>query len=126
MVEGYGATAVASHHELDRADAFDVLIDAGAHAGRLVDAIGRLGAGGHCHSVGPYFEPTTAIPLGTMFMNGISFSTGRPSVSPVLGEELRAVAEGRFDPSPVFSDRLPFDDAAAALAELPRKAVFVR
>jgi threonine dehydrogenase-like Zn-dependent dehydrogenase len=39
---------------------------------------------------------------------------------------LLAVAEGRFDPSPVFSDRLPFDDAAAALAELPRKAVFVR
>jgi threonine dehydrogenase-like Zn-dependent dehydrogenase len=61
-----------------------------------------------------------------MFMNGISFSTGRPSVSPVLGEVLHAVAEGRFDPSPVFSDRLPFDDAAAALAELPRKAVFVR
>jgi hypothetical protein len=26
----------------------------------------------------------------------------------------------------VISDRLPFDDAPAALAELPRKAVFVR
>ena len=126
VAEGYGATAVASLDELDRADAFDVLIDAGAHAGRLADAIGRLGAGGHCHSVGIYFEPTTGLPLGSMFMNGISFSTGRPSVSPVLGEVLHAVAEGRFDPSPVFSDRLPFDDAAAALAELPRKAVFVR
>ena len=126
VAEGYGATAVASHHELDRADAFDVLIDASAHAGRLADGIGRLAAGGHCHSVGPYFEPTTAVPLGSMFMNGISFSTGRPSVSVVLGEVLHAVAEGRFDPSPVFSDRLPFDDAAAAVAELPRKAVFVR
>jgi hypothetical protein len=30
MAEGYGATAVASHHELDRAGAFDVLFDAGA------------------------------------------------------------------------------------------------
>jgi threonine dehydrogenase-like Zn-dependent dehydrogenase len=126
LAEGYGATAVASLDELDRAAAFDVLIDAGAHAGRLADAIGWLGAGGHCHSVGIYFEPTTGLPLGSMFMNGISFSTGRPSVSPVLGEVLLAVAEGRFDPSPVFSDRLPFDDAAAALAELPRKAVFVR
>ena len=118
--------AVASLDELDRADAFDVLIDASAHAGRLADAIGRLGAGGHCHSVGIYFEPTTALPLRSMFMNGISFSTGRPSVSPVLGDVLHAVAEGRFDPSPVFSDRLPFDDAATALAALPRKAVFVR
>ena len=126
VAQGYGATAVASHHELDRADAFDVLIDAGAHAGRLADGIGRLGAGGHCHSVGIYFEPTNGLPLGSMYMNGISFSTGRPSVSPVLGEVLHAVAEGRFDPTPVFSDRLPFDDAAAALAELPRKAVFVR
>ena len=126
VAEGYGATAVASLDQLDRADAFDVLIDAGAHAGRLADAIGRLGAGGHCHSVGIYFEPTTGLPLGNMYMNGISFSTGRPSVSPVLGEVLHAVAEGRFDPSPVFSDRLPFDDAATALAELPRKAVFVR
>jgi threonine dehydrogenase-like Zn-dependent dehydrogenase len=30
LAEGYGATAVASLDELDRADAFDVLIDAGA------------------------------------------------------------------------------------------------
>ena len=97
-----------------------------ARAKAVADAIGRLGAGGHCHSVGIYFEPTTGLPLGSMFMNGISFSTGRPSVSVVLGEVLRAVVEGRFDPSPVFSDRLPFDDAAAALAELPRKAVFIR
>jgi alcohol dehydrogenase len=49
LAEGYGATAVASLDELDRAAAFDV-IDAGAHAERLADAIGRLGAGGHCHS----------------------------------------------------------------------------
>ena len=126
LAEGYGATAVASLDQLDRADAFDILIDAGGRAGRLADAIGRLGAGGHCHSVGIYFEPTTPLPLGSMYMNGISFSTGRPSISPVLGEVLDAVAEGRFDPSPVFSDRLPFDDAAAALGELPRKAVFVR
>ena len=62
----------------------------------------------------------------TSWSTASSFSTGRPSVSPVLGEVLHAVAEGRFDPSPVFSDRLPFDDAATALAELPRKAVFVR
>ena len=88
-------------------------------------SVGSVPAG-TCHSVGIYFEPTIELPLGSMFMNGISFSTGRPSVSPVLGEVLHAVAEGRFDPSPVFSDRLPFDDAAAALAELPRKAVFVR
>ena len=94
--------------------------------GAGAEAIGRLGAGGHCHSVGIYFEPTTGLPLGTMFMNGISFSTGRPSVSVVLDDVLLAVAEGRFDPSPVFSDRLPFDEAPAALAELPRKAVFVR
>jgi threonine dehydrogenase-like Zn-dependent dehydrogenase len=126
VAEGYGATAVASLDELDHADAFDVLIDASAHAGRLTEAIGRLGAGGHCHSVGIYFGPTTGLPLGSVYMNGIGFSTGRPSVSPVLGEVLHAVAEGRFDPRPVFSDRLPFDDAAAALAELPRKAVFVR
>ena len=126
VAEGYGATTVASLDELDRPDAFDVLIDAGAHAGRLAKAIGRLGAGGHCHSVGIYFEPKTELPLGNMYMKGISFSTGRPSTMDTLGEVLHAVAEGRFDPSPVFSDRLPFDDAAAALAELPRKAVFVR
>ena len=126
VAEDYGATAVASLDELDRADAFDVLIDAGGHPGRLAEAIGWLGAGGHCHSVGIYFAPTTGLPLGSMYMNGISFSTGRPSVSPVLGDVLHAVAEGRLDPSPVFSVTLPFDDAAAALAELPRKAVFVR
>jgi threonine dehydrogenase-like Zn-dependent dehydrogenase len=91
LAEGYGATAVASLDELDRAAAFDVLIDAGAHAGRLADAIGWLGAGGHCHSVGIYFEPTTGLPLGSMFMTGISLSTGRPSVSPVLGELLLGV-----------------------------------
>jgi threonine dehydrogenase-like Zn-dependent dehydrogenase len=141
LAEGYGATAVASLDELDRADAFDVLIDAGAHAGHLADAIGRLAAGGHCHSVGIYFEPSTGLPLGSMYMNGISFSTGRPSVSPVLGEVLLAVAEGRLTRAPYSAtgsrsttqpprwrscrERRSSSDSRAARA-VPRRRTYLR
>jgi hypothetical protein len=35
-------------------------------------------------------------------------------------------AAGRMDPGPVFSERLDYDQAPEALAEIPRKALFTR
>jgi threonine dehydrogenase-like Zn-dependent dehydrogenase len=122
----YGAATIADLSELTSDEPFDVLIDASGHAKLLAEAIAHVGPGGHCHSVGIYFAERTGLPLGAMYMNAISFTTGRPSVAPLLPEVLRAVAEGRLDPAPVFSERLRYDQAPEALAEIPRKALFTR
>jgi alcohol dehydrogenase len=124
--EAYGATVVADLSDLADGDPFDILIDASGNAARLAEALAHLGPAGHCHSVGIYFAERTGLPLGLMYMNAISFTTGRPSVLPLLPEVLAAVAGGRLDPAPIFSERFSYDQAPEALGELPRKALFTR
>lgn len=60
------------------------------------------------------------------YMTGASFSTGRPDVLPSIPDVLRHVAGGAFDPSVVFSDHVPWDDAPQALTEGLRKPVLSR
>jgi alcohol dehydrogenase len=122
----YGADAVPDLAGLPGGEPFDVLIDASGDAGRLTEALAHVAPGGHCHSVGIYFAERTGLPLGLMYMKAVSFTTGRPSVLPSLPHVLEAVADGRMDPGPVFSERLDYDQAPEALAEIPRKALFTR
>ncbi len=122
----YGADAVSDLAGLTDGEPFDVLIDASGRATQLAEALAHVAPGGHCHSVGIYFAERTGLPLGLMYMNAISFTTGRPSVLPLLPQVLKAVADGRMDPGPVFSERLDYDQAPEALAEIPRKALFTR
>ena len=120
-----GATVITELPDHDT-DGYDLVIDAAADAQVLARGLRLLAPGGHCHSVGIYFGDDTVLPLGTAYMTGMSFSTGRPQVLLSLPDVLAHVAAGAFDPREVFSDRLAIADAPQALAHGLRKPVFVR
>ena len=120
-----GATVLAQLPEPDDGG-YDLVIDASGDEALLASAMRLLGPGGHCHSVGIYFGDATPLPLGTAYMTGTSFSTGRPDVLPSIPDVLRHVQKGAFDPAVVFSDRVAWDDAPEALAQALRKPLLVR
>lgn len=125
VAAGYGAAVVADEAETAE-ERFDVLVDASGSGSRLQAALRRVAHGGHCHSVGIYFREPTGLPLAAMYLRAVGFTTGRPSVLPALPAVLHAVATGRLDPSPVFTDTFSYEQAPEELARLPKKAVFVR
>ncbi|MFD0417939.1 zinc-binding dehydrogenase [Streptomyces sp. NPDC127108] len=119
IAEGFGAKAVDDPRELGRRR-FPVTVDAAGDPRGLVAALEATAPGGHCHSIGIYFKPTP-LPLMTMYMDAITFSTGRPDISPHLSDVLRLLQTDSVDPLAAYSDTLAFDDLPEALLELPPK-----
>jgi alcohol dehydrogenase len=119
IAAGYGAHVVEDVRDLGR-ERFAVTVDASASPAGLQAALMATAPGGHCHSVGIYFDPVP-LPLLSMYMSGVTFSTRRPDISPHLPKVLALLADGRVDPMPAYSDTLAFTDLAEALPRLPEK-----
>ncbi|MFI9769617.1 zinc-binding dehydrogenase [Streptomyces sp. NPDC052415] len=117
--ESYGAHTVDSAAELD-AGAFPVTVDASADPRGLAAGLRATAPGGHCHSVGIYFEPVK-LPLMSMYMDAVTLTTGRPDITAHLPAVLSLLASGQVDPLPVYSDTLAYDDLPEALLDLPAK-----
>jgi alcohol dehydrogenase len=115
----YGAETVQAL-DAERPREFPVTVDASAEPAGLVLALRATGPTGHCHSVGIYFAGAH-LPLGEMYMNAVTLTTGRSDVRPSIPAVLDAVATGAVDPTVVFSETVDWDDLPEALAELPRK-----
>lgn len=124
IAEGYGARAVAHPEELEPRE-YPLTLDAAGEPRGLVTALEATAPGGHCHSAGIYFTGAQ-LPTGLMYVNAITFTTGRPDITPHLPAVLDLVASGAVDPLPVFSGTVDFDDLPAALAELPEKPLVLR
>ncbi|WP_167746287.1 zinc-binding dehydrogenase [Streptomyces melanosporofaciens] len=119
IAESYGAQSVGDIRELHRRQ-FPVSVDASADPGGLAGALRATAAGGHCHSVGIYFQPTE-VPLMSMYMDAVTFTTGRPDVGPHLPAVLALLASGSVDPMPAYSGTVAFDELPEALLDLPLK-----
>jgi threonine dehydrogenase-like Zn-dependent dehydrogenase len=119
LAGGYGAAPVEAL-DPEAPGEFPVTVDASADPAGLALALRATGPAGSCHSVGIYFAGAH-VPLGEMYMNGVTLTTGRPDVRPSIPAVLDAVAAGAVDPTDVFSDTIDWDDLPEALAELPRK-----
>ena len=104
---------------------FKLTVDASGRPAGLRAALAATGSYGRCHSFGIYFEDVP-LPLASMFMQGVTLSTGRPDVRPSIPDVLALLADGTVDPVPVFSDVVTFDEAPTALAQGLRKPVVVR
>jgi threonine dehydrogenase-like Zn-dependent dehydrogenase len=103
-----------------------VTVDAsGTHAG-LHCAVRSTDPGGICTSVAIYYEETTPLPLLEMYTSGITFATSRVSARAVMEPILALIRAGRVDPSLVTSRVVSFDEAPAALLELPTKLVMLQ
>lgn len=123
VAAGYGARTVLDVREAGR-ERFPVTVDASASPEGLAAALRATAPGGHCHSVGIYFE-SVPLPLMSMYMTGITLTTARPDISPHLPAVLSLLASGQVDPSPAYSGTVAFEDLPQVLPHLPDKPLVI-
>jgi threonine dehydrogenase-like Zn-dependent dehydrogenase len=102
-------------------------VDASAQPGGLASALLSTEPFGVCTSVGIYFTPTTAIPLGEMYWKGVTFITSRVNSASALAATVDLLAAGDFDPLSAAPPTIAkWDDAAEALLAPATKLVLLR
>jgi len=112
----YGAETL--DHVPDRVDGrFPVTVDASGDPRGLELALGSLDRDGICTSTAIYFDPAAQprLPLLAMYVQATTFVTGRINARRDAPHVLELLATGAFDPAPVTTRIVSFEDAAAAL-----------
>jgi threonine dehydrogenase-like Zn-dependent dehydrogenase len=128
IAAGYGAETL-DHVPAQLDERFPITVDAAATKEGLALALGSLDRDGVCTSAAIYFDPATIppFPLLSMYVMATTFVTGRIHARADAPAVLDLMAEGTFDPEPVTTQVVPFDDAAdALLAHEYTKLVFTR
>jgi alcohol dehydrogenase len=105
--------------------AFPITVNAGGGEAHLRCALNSTAFDGTCTNVAVLLEDP-ALPLFQMYSRCCTLHTGRAHARPAIPEVLALVADGRFDPAPVTSQVVDWDDAADALADPPMKLVVQR
>lgn len=92
----------------------DVVLDtAGGSVKVLTQAFDLVRAGGTVAVVGVYSDPEATLPLGELFVRGITLAFGGTCPVQALWHEAVALVEsGDVDPTRIISHRLPLADAA--------------
>jgi alcohol dehydrogenase len=104
---------------------FAITVDASMNRDGLGCALRSTGPDGVCTSIGIYLKDTV-VPLFDMYLNGITFRTGRGHARTAIPWLIELVASGRFQPQLVTSQVADWENAAEALADPPRKLVLTR
>lgn len=107
-----------------KAGAFPVTVNASGTEAGLRCAINSTAFDGVCTSTSVYADDP-ALPLFAMYSRCCTFHTGRAHARAAIPALLDLVIDG-FDPSPVTSAVIAWDDAADALADPPMKVVVSR
>jgi len=118
IAEGYGAeTLDAVPERLDQR--FPITVDGSGTSDGLRLAVSSLDRDGVCTSAAVYFDETRVprFPLLSMYVMATTFITGRIHARTDAPAVLDLMASGAFDPTPVTTRVVSFDDAAAALLE---------
>ena len=127
IAEGYGAQTLDEVPErLD--ERFPITVDASGAPRALELALGSLDRDGVCTSTAIYFDPKLQpkLPLLSMYVQATTFVTGRIHARRDAPRVLELLAGGSFDPEPVTTRVVSFDDAPDALtAHDFTKLVFV-
>jgi threonine dehydrogenase-like Zn-dependent dehydrogenase len=113
------ALGATPHETTPAGEEYEIIVDASADRDALAEGLRHAAPGARCHTVGPFFGDPTPLPLDVMFLHGVTLTTGRPDVLADIPEVLDLVADGTVDPAPIFSGETAWEDAPAALAELP-------
>ena len=108
----------------DRAGRFAVTIDASGSQRGLRLALRSVDHDGVCVNVAMPFRDTT-LPVFDMYMDGVTFLTGRNSARTHIPAVLDLVHRGAIDPTPVTDRVVGWDDAEGALADPPDKLVIL-
>jgi threonine dehydrogenase-like Zn-dependent dehydrogenase len=128
IAEAYGAqTLDVVPERLDRR--YPITVDGSGTTEGLRLAVSSLDRDGVCTSTAVYFDESRVppFPLLSMYAMATTFITGRIHARADAPAVLDLMASGAFDPSPVTSRVVSFDDAADALLEHDHtKLIFTR
>jgi threonine dehydrogenase-like Zn-dependent dehydrogenase len=90
----------------------DVVIDAVGHPSAWESALDVVRRGGRICVVGQYTIETVEFQLGVVFTRGLTFvMSGLCPIHAWWERAMTAVEEGKIDPLPIVSHRLPLDEA---------------
>ena len=110
----HGAMAVADATDGRGAD---VVVEAVGTPAAFEDAVDAVRRGGRVSVVGMFTSETTTIPLGIWWARSLDVRfAGICPVHAWWERALEAVLDGRIDPAPIVSHRLPLDDAPRGYA----------
>lgn len=90
----------------------DIVIDAVGASEAYTSALEVVRRGGRIVIVGVYTSQRVELQLGVAWIRGISLEfSGETPVQALWGQTMHRVAEGRLDPTPLISHRLPISAA---------------
>ena len=104
---------------------YPIVVDCTADPDGLAFCLRHVDPGGLCTSIGIYLEDV-ALPLLEMYTTGVAFRTGRVDARPLIPDIVALVEAGRFSPQAVTSTVVGWEDAPAAMLDLPTKLVISR
>ncbi len=108
-----------------RVGRFPITVEACGGAKALRAAVEAAAYDGWCTSVSVQLADVE-LPMFGMYTRCCTLHSGRAHVRPAIPAVLDLVASGRFDPTPVTTVTVDWDDAIDALLETPVKLVAVR
>ena len=107
---------------------FDVTVDASGNPDVLRALIRLTARAGICVSTAGvvYRGRDPQLPVYEMYRKSMTFSTGWVHTHSLIDEPLSLIASGRFDPSPVITKVVPWNEAQDALCEPFTKLIVSR
>lgn len=107
---------------------FDITVDASARPDTIAELLRMTGRAGVCTSTSAavYIGGDVPVPMFHMYRNAISLHTGWVHTHTVMPEPMALIQSGAFDPTPVTSRVVSWDDAADALVEPFTKLIIAR
>ncbi len=107
---------------------FDVTVDASGEAAYLNALLMLTGRAGVCTSVMGMLYRGGAVPFPVyeMYRRSVTFVTGWVHTSTIMSEPLDLIRRGVFDPTPITTSIVRWDDAADALVQPFTKLVISR
>jgi threonine dehydrogenase-like Zn-dependent dehydrogenase len=105
-----------------RAGRFLITVDAANTQDGLACALRSTAPDGVCTSVSMYFADPS-LPMLSMYTSGVTLQASRAHMRAAIPPLLDLVASGRLDPGRLTSQVAPWDEAPAALADVPRGLV---
>jgi alcohol dehydrogenase len=104
---------------------FDLIVDASFKPRWLQKAVRMLRPEGVFECLGGYFQDVP-LPLFAMYAGGVRFRIGRSNIRPHIEPLLDLVAAGVIDPTRLYTEVIPWQDAPRALAYPTVKPVATR
>jgi threonine dehydrogenase-like Zn-dependent dehydrogenase len=107
---------------------FDITVDAFGRPEAIPQLLERTGRAGVCTSIAGvmYRKQDIPFPVYDMYRRSISFHTGWVHTHSVIDEPLAHIRAGLFDPSPVNTAVVAWDDAIPALVQPFTKIIISR